>query len=204
MLPDYLEPDLRLVLVGTAVGEQSATRGHYYAGPGNSFWKFLHEAALTPTRLEPLDDATLPRYGIGLTDLVKSIAQSHDRDLPYDFPAFTHKIEHYPRPQLKVRAGWWAAGGWVDSAAGLGVADFQVGLLGWFADGQCQASDKATVRVGNAHAGAVTHLVSERDGSFWADRFAVSDLDCLRRVVDDRQRAHVSRRRVERARASDG
>jgi TDG/mug DNA glycosylase family protein len=95
MLPDYLEPDLRLVLVGTVVGEQSATRGHYYAGHGNSFWKFLHAAALTSTRLGPLDDATLPRYRIGLTDLVKSVAQSHDRDLPYDFPAFTHKIEHY-------------------------------------------------------------------------------------------------------------
>lgn len=73
MLPDHLEPDLSLVLVGTVVGEQSATRGHYYAGHGNSSWKFLHEAALTPTRLEPLDDATLPRYGIGLTDLAKSI-----------------------------------------------------------------------------------------------------------------------------------
>jgi TDG/mug DNA glycosylase family protein len=95
MLPDYLEPGLKVILVGTAVGEQSATRGHYYAGRGNSFWVFLHEAALTPTRFDPLDDATLPQYGIGLTDLVKSMAQSHDRGLPYDFLAFTTRIEHY-------------------------------------------------------------------------------------------------------------
>jgi TDG/mug DNA glycosylase family protein len=94
-LPDYLQPDLRLVLVGTAVSEQSAIRGHYYAGPGNSFWTFLHQAGLTPTTLDPTHDATLPQYGIGLTDLVKSIAQSHDRGLPYDFPAFKNKIEHY-------------------------------------------------------------------------------------------------------------
>jgi Uracil DNA glycosylase superfamily len=86
MLPDYLQPDLRLVLVGTAVGVKSAARGHYYAGPGNDFWAFLYEAGLTPTRLTPNDDASLPRYGIGLTDLVKSIAQSHDRGLPYDVP----------------------------------------------------------------------------------------------------------------------
>ena len=32
---------------------------------------------------------------IGLTDLVKSMAQSNDRDLPYDFQAFTSKIERF-------------------------------------------------------------------------------------------------------------
>jgi TDG/mug DNA glycosylase family protein len=95
MLPDYLQPDLRMVLVGTAVGEKSAARGHHYAGPGNDFWAFLYEAGLTPTRLTPNDDASLPRYGIGLTDLVKSIAQSHDRGLPYDVPAFIAKIATY-------------------------------------------------------------------------------------------------------------
>jgi TDG/mug DNA glycosylase family protein len=95
MLPDYLQPDLRLVLVGTAVGERSAIRGHYYAGPGNSFWSFLYEAGLTPTKLDPTQDVTLLTYGIGLTDLVKSIAQSHDRGLPYDFPAFRDKIHRY-------------------------------------------------------------------------------------------------------------
>ena len=83
------------MLVGTAVGEKSAARGHYYAGPGNDFWAFLYEAGLTPTRLTPNDDASLPRYGIGLTDLVKSIAQSHDRGLPYDVPAFIAKIATY-------------------------------------------------------------------------------------------------------------
>lgn len=95
MLPDYLQPDLRLVLVGTAVGEKSAARGHYYAWPGNDFWAYLYETGLTPTRLTPNDDASLPRYGIGLTDLVKSIAQSHDRGLPYDVPAFIAKIATY-------------------------------------------------------------------------------------------------------------
>jgi double-stranded uracil-DNA glycosylase len=99
MLPDYLASNLRLVLVGTAVGEKSAERGHYYAGPGNDFWAFLHEAGLTPTKLMPNDDGTLLRYGIGVTDLVKSIQQSHDRGLPYDLPAFVDKIATY-RPGL--------------------------------------------------------------------------------------------------------
>src|SRR3954471_20739274 len=99
MLHDRLQPDLELVLVGTAVGEQSAARGHYYAGRGNSFWAFLEEAGLTPTRLDPSEDAQLLRYGTGLTDLVKSVWQSHDRGLPYDIPAFDAKVERY-RPRI--------------------------------------------------------------------------------------------------------
>jgi len=97
MLPDYLAPGLRVVLVGTAVGEQSFARGHYYAGRGNSFWRLLHETGFTPARLTPDDDATLPNFGIGLTDLVKSVAQSHDRGLTehYDVPGFTAKIAKY-------------------------------------------------------------------------------------------------------------
>jgi TDG/mug DNA glycosylase family protein len=46
MLPDYLVPGLPVVLVGTAVGEQSFARGHHYAGRGNSFRRLLHEAGL--------------------------------------------------------------------------------------------------------------------------------------------------------------
>ena len=99
MLPTYLAPNLRVVLVGTAVGETSAARSHYYAGPGNEFWTFLHECGLTPTTLDPSDDATPPSYGIRLTDLAKAIAQSHDRGLPFDIATFTAKIATY-RPGM--------------------------------------------------------------------------------------------------------
>ena len=34
-LADFLAPDLHAVFVGTAAGDRSAARGHYYAGPGN-------------------------------------------------------------------------------------------------------------------------------------------------------------------------
>src|SRR5665647_2788544 len=97
MLPDYLVLGLRVVLAGTAVGEQSFARGHYYAGRGNSFWRLLHEAGLTEVRLTPDDDARLPSLGIGLTDLVKSVAQSHDRGLAehYDVQGFNAKIAKY-------------------------------------------------------------------------------------------------------------
>src|SRR5438067_2015906 len=40
ILPDHLRPGLSIVFCGTAVGTASASRGHYYAGPGNDFWRF--------------------------------------------------------------------------------------------------------------------------------------------------------------------
>lgn len=83
VLPDLLRPGLDVVFVGTAVATASADRGHYYSGRGNRFWQLLHEANFTEKRLRPEDDATLPDLGIGLTDLVKDAAQSHDRGLDF-------------------------------------------------------------------------------------------------------------------------
>lgn len=83
VLPDLLRPGLDVVFVGTAVATASADRGHYYSGRGNRFWQLLHEAGFTPTRLRPEDDVALPHLGIGITDLVKDVAQSHDRGLDF-------------------------------------------------------------------------------------------------------------------------
>lgn len=83
VLPDILRPRLDVVFVGTAVATASADRGHYYAGRGNRFWQLLHDAGFTPSRMRPEDDASLPDLGIGITDLVKDVAQSHDRGLDF-------------------------------------------------------------------------------------------------------------------------
>jgi TDG/mug DNA glycosylase family protein len=83
ILPDILGPNIDVVFCGTAVATASATRGHYYAGRANKFWEFLHVTGLTPERLQPEDDVRLPTFGLGLTDLVKHVAQSHDRDLDF-------------------------------------------------------------------------------------------------------------------------
>lgn len=97
ILPDHLAPGLRVVFCGTAVGTTSASRGHYYAGPGNEFWTYLHEAGLTPRRLRPEEDAQIVEFGIGLTDLAKGIASSYDPGLRnhYDVDDFTAKIERF-------------------------------------------------------------------------------------------------------------
>jgi len=73
-LPDLLRPGLRLVICGSAAGTRSAAVGAYYAGPGNKFWRILHESGLTPRLLEPAEFPLLTDYGIGLTDLAKRYA----------------------------------------------------------------------------------------------------------------------------------
>lgn len=95
VLPDVLAADLRVVFCGTAVGERSAERQAYYAGPGNQFWPTLYKVGLIPVKLVPEEYATLPIYGIGLTDLVK-ISSGSDQSLlksHYDVPGFRAKIE---------------------------------------------------------------------------------------------------------------
>lgn len=79
-LPDLLQPGLRIVFCGTAAGTASAARGAYYAGPGNRFWPTLFATGLTPRRLRP-DEFHLPQFGIGLTDVAKTVSGA-DADIP--------------------------------------------------------------------------------------------------------------------------
>jgi TDG/mug DNA glycosylase family protein len=71
VLPDVLRPGLAVVFCGTAAGEASARAGAYYAGPGNAFWRTLHEIGLAPGLLTPAEFERLPELGIGLTDVCK-------------------------------------------------------------------------------------------------------------------------------------
>lgn len=106
ILPDILAPDLDIVFCGSAAGRVSARRGAYYAGPGNRFWPALHESGLTPKRLAPEAFPTLPRYGLGLTDICQS-ASGADSQLPTDADdpqALARKIVRY-RPRWLAFVG---------------------------------------------------------------------------------------------------
>jgi TDG/mug DNA glycosylase family protein len=99
-LPDQLRPNLRLVFVGTAASTRSAELGHYYAHPGNRFWRAIHEAGITPRRYQPSEFAALLEVGIGFTDLSKTGAgMDHQIEgASIDVPGFRAKIEKY-RPR---------------------------------------------------------------------------------------------------------
>ncbi|WP_170970286.1 mismatch-specific DNA-glycosylase [Nocardioides jishulii] len=131
VLNDLLRPDLSVVFCGTAVATASARRGHYYSGPGNKFWQLLHEAGFTPTRLSPEEDVSLLDHGVGITDLVKNVAQSHDRGL--DFSGTPRVAAH-----LETAAPRWVAFNGLTAgraaAAQLGLArrkDVHLGEQPW-------------------------------------------------------------------------
>jgi TDG/mug DNA glycosylase family protein len=99
-LPDQLRENLRLVFVGTAASTRSAELGHYYAHPGNRFWRAIHEAGITPRRYQPGEFAALIELGIGFTDLSKTGA-GMDHEIAaeqIDVPGFRVKMEKY-RPR---------------------------------------------------------------------------------------------------------
>ena len=81
VLPDVLEPGVKVVFCGSAVGGVSAQRGAYSAHPGNQFWRVLHRVGLTPRQLRPEEYPTLPQFGIGLTDVVKRVS-GRDAEIP--------------------------------------------------------------------------------------------------------------------------
>lgn len=96
-LPDQFRAGLRLVFVGTAASTRSAELGHYYAHPGNRFWRAIHEAGITPRRYQPDEFASLIALGIGFTDLCKTGA-GMDHQIAaetIDVPGFRAKIEQY-------------------------------------------------------------------------------------------------------------
>lgn len=70
-LPDYLRPGLDIVFIGLNPGLYSAQVGHYFAHKQNRFWPALSASGLVPELVRPDDDARLPDWSIGLTDIVK-------------------------------------------------------------------------------------------------------------------------------------
>ena len=78
-LPDYLVPGLDLVFLGINPSVYSVEQGHYFARRTNRFWPAFSRSRLSEsirrelgiTALTPEHDFCLPRFGIGLTDVVK-------------------------------------------------------------------------------------------------------------------------------------
>jgi double-stranded uracil-DNA glycosylase len=110
ILPDVLCVGLRAVICGTAAGTESCIRKAYFADPRNRFWCVLHQVALTPQRLKPEEFRTLLAYGLGLTDIAKTVSGT-DAKLPlgaYDVPTFMKSIRRY-RPKSVAFNGKKAA-----------------------------------------------------------------------------------------------
>lgn len=89
-LPDLLHPGLDLVFVGINPGETSARLGHYYANPGNAFWRLLSASPLVSRPVTPTDDASLAHahpFRIGFTDVVKRVETDSAKVTPAEVRA---------------------------------------------------------------------------------------------------------------------
>ncbi len=99
-LPDHLRPGLKVVFVGINPGLISAAAGHYYANRRNPFWRLLHESGLTPMHLAPVEDARMPEFGYGLTDIVKRPSRGVGDLAPREFREGKKVLEN---KMLRVR-----------------------------------------------------------------------------------------------------
>jgi double-stranded uracil-DNA glycosylase len=71
-LPDVLPPPdgkLNVLFCGINPGLYSAATGLHFARPGNRFWPALYASGFTPRLLAPREQAELPGYGLGITNL---------------------------------------------------------------------------------------------------------------------------------------
>lgn len=81
--PDIVDQDLKILFVGINPGRKSAALGHNFAGPGNHFWRLLHESGLTPVEYCPEEEQKLLQHGLGITNIV-SRASRGEADLTWD------------------------------------------------------------------------------------------------------------------------
>jgi double-stranded uracil-DNA glycosylase len=123
-LPDLIAPGLEILFVGINPGLESARVGHYHAGPGNLFWRCLHESGLVPVRLRPEEDRQLLEYGIGITDCVARPSRSATEVTRDEFrlaaPLLLGTLEHL-RPRIVCFNGLTGYRGCFDPRAALGL-----------------------------------------------------------------------------------
>jgi len=135
-LPDILEGDLDIVFVGINPGRYSDKLGHYYAQPANRFWPLLFESGLLPAPLRPQDDWKLPRFRLGLTDVVqRPTASSTDlsaKELRLGGEVLRRKILFY-RPRILCFNGLTAYRALFKNEVSAGLKTFKIGMSAIFA-----------------------------------------------------------------------
>jgi len=110
ILPDVLAPGIRLLICGSAVGAASAAAGAYYFHPGNRLWPTLHAIGLTPHRVAPKDYMRVVAWGIGMTDMCKSLSGSDaSLDPAHDDPKRLRRLVERYRPKALAFNGKRAA-----------------------------------------------------------------------------------------------
>jgi TDG/mug DNA glycosylase family protein len=107
-LTDRIEPGVRALLVGINPGVRSAQTGHHFAGPSNRFWKLLFDSRLVSEPITFVDDARLPEWGLGITNLVARPSPGIDdlrlQEYLEGWKTLEQKIDRF-RPQIVAFVG---------------------------------------------------------------------------------------------------
>lgn len=129
-LPDLLRTGLDIVFVGINPSIYSAEKGHYYARPGNLFWRALHESGIVDRPVGPEEDSDLLELGIGFTDMVKRPTSSADEIDANEFADgardIVRKINEY-RPKVVCFNGLAGYRSSFDSKASPGLQAMMIG-----------------------------------------------------------------------------
>ena len=96
-LSDVLAPGLRVVFCGINPGLRSAAAGHHFANPRNDFWRLLADSGLTPRRLDPSEQATMPELGYGLTNAAHRTTRGSGDLRRGDFSGAAERLERLAR-----------------------------------------------------------------------------------------------------------
>jgi TDG/mug DNA glycosylase family protein len=107
-LRDRIEPGVRVLFVGINPGVRSAQTGHHFAGYSNRFWKLLTESGLVAEPITYLDDARLPEFGFGITNLIARPSPGIDdlsrREYVEGWKVLSRKVKRH-RPQILALVG---------------------------------------------------------------------------------------------------
>jgi TDG/mug DNA glycosylase family protein len=85
MLRDRVGPNVRVLFVGINPGVRSDAIGHHFAGYSNRFWKLLYESGLVPEPIGTEDDARLPEWGFGITNVIPRATPGIDTLRPDEY-----------------------------------------------------------------------------------------------------------------------
>jgi TDG/mug DNA glycosylase family protein len=124
-------PGLDVLFCGINPSLISAERGHHFARPGNRFWPALHGSGFTPRLLTPYEDASLVRFGLGITNVVDRPTRAASELAAAEFrsgmEALGRLVERFePRVVAVVGLTAWRTG-FSRPDAGLGLQRETVG-----------------------------------------------------------------------------
>jgi TDG/mug DNA glycosylase family protein len=127
-LPDFVAPDMRILVCGLNPSLYAADRGIGFARPGNRFWPAALAAGVVSRDRDPTD--ALLGHGVGMTDLVKRATSRADELTRAEYVAGAARVERLAarlRPRVVCFVGLAGYRAAVDRQAVAGLQPLRFG-----------------------------------------------------------------------------